>query len=103
MLFFCVPKISVASPLCAILTAASNPHYHTVFSSQGLLAAKQFTGLFCFALTDGAPLIASPNIEIGQSYVLTVGSDTYDITVSEQNTVIGTQPTSQGFGGRVPR
>lgn len=47
-----------------------------------------------------AVLITSPDIEIGQSYVLTVGDDIYDITVSEQNTIIGTQPTQQGFGNR---
>ena len=50
-----------------------------------------------------AVLVTSPDIEMGEDYVLSVGSETHDITISEQNTVIGTQPTSQGFGDRPQR
>lgn len=50
-----------------------------------------------------AVLITSPDIETGADYVLSVGDESHDITISGQNTVIGTQPTSQGSGGRVQR
>ncbi|MDD6563995.1 MAG: carbohydrate-binding domain-containing protein [Clostridiales bacterium] len=50
-----------------------------------------------------AVLITSPDIEPGADYVLSVGDESHDITISGQNTVIGTQPTAQGYGGRVQR
>lgn len=41
-------------------------------------------------------LIASAKIKLGTSYTLNIGTDEYDIEISEQSTVIGT-PTNNGF------
>ncbi len=35
-----------------------------------------------------AVLITTPSLELGKSYTLNVGSTSYDVTLSEQNTVI---------------
>ncbi len=46
-----------------------------------------------------AVVIISPDIETGSTYTLTAGSQSYEITVSEQKTVVGSSATAQsGFG-----
>lgn len=46
-----------------------------------------------------AVIIISSDIKTDENYTLTVGGESYDITVSEQNTVIGTPSNQNGFGG----
>ncbi len=48
-----------------------------------------------------AVIIISPDIEAGEAYTLTVGDESNEITVTDKNTVIGTQSTQGGFGNRI--
>ena len=43
-----------------------------------------------------AVMIISPEIEIGKTYKVSVGDETHEVSVSEQNSVVG---TAQSFGG----
>ncbi len=47
-----------------------------------------------------AVIIISPDIETGEKYTLTVGEKNHSVTISAQNTVIGTSAGQSGFGGR---
>ncbi len=47
-----------------------------------------------------AVVVISPDIKTGNDYKLTVGSESHNITVTEQKTVIGTPSTQGGFGNR---
>ncbi len=47
-----------------------------------------------------AVVIISPDIETGADYTLTVGGESTTLSVTEQNTVIGTPTNWGGFGGR---
>lgn len=47
-----------------------------------------------------AVVVISPDIKTGNDYTLTVGSESHDITVTEQKTVIGTSSNQGGFGNR---
>ncbi len=51
-----------------------------------------------------AVLISAPALEIGKDYTVTIGDESYSLTLSEQKTVIGTQTgdgrVMGGFGGR---
>ncbi len=49
-----------------------------------------------------AVVVISPDIKTGNDYTLTVGSESHNITVTEQETVIGT-PSTQGGFGNIPR
>ncbi len=46
-------------------------------------------------------IIISPDIKTGERYTLTAGSESYEITVTEQKTVIGTQTNQGGFSGKM--
>lgn len=47
----------------------------------------------------GAVLISSKDLELGQTYTITIGEETHETKLSEQSSVVGTKSnTSKGFG-----
>lgn len=48
-----------------------------------------------------AVLITSPELELGKTYTVSMGTEIYELTASEQNTIIGTQRNVNAGKGRV--
>lgn len=46
----------------------------------------------------GAVLISSPELEIGETYTVTIGDETHEVELNEQTVTVGTRANSTGFG-----